>query len=297
MPTATLALKKENRCRGFTKEHRRCRLERAAGSLTCQVHKHYFEHENILYLAKNFDPHITTPRKGEANYRYHEEMTQLLLNHETSFLVKPHLYDILEVSRHSYTWYCRFTHTLVRKKEPIHKPLFKGFCYTLSEHYRQCTLLNLPFNSVIAAQLDDITCDPVLSKLTLFYTLRYIVNYILWNYEFIDAHMHTNQPSFKFKHIQSIGKFYSLPAWRRLYGSKSWTSILDRIRDVFSGRNPEVLELILVEMVKPGLRQACLNHKDFIYNRCNLFKEELMMNRWHPSRVAAMVDADRWDLM
>jgi hypothetical protein len=78
--------------------------------------------------------------------------------------------------------------------------------------------------------------------------------------------------------------------WRSLYGSPLWRKTPLRYESLFAGRDPKFQELILKKILLPSLHEIRDQQRELLKARCAVFKEELMMNRWHPTRIQKFMD-------
>jgi len=229
----------KNQCTAFTKDHRRCRLEKV-GEKTCVIHRNYYRDwfiKHPLYLFNS--PYMTKRRRNEVIYQ--------LQNH--IHIDK----NVLELLR--YTIYPNEYEFLI--KYAYIDPLLIEKSFKLS-------LIDILWTSI-----DDVNNDRMDSILT--------------SYEVcIEV----------FKYSLELFQLGCAVPWPLLFKSYKWKQVLysDVLMDIYNDTvtkyrsNLEYTQK-LENCVLPYIIEAKMLHRKQLRSRIALYKEDLMMFCWHPSRV------------
>ena len=272
MPSQT-ARSPEEQCLAFTKDHRRCRLQRDEGSKSCPYHKDYFLH--WLETHRGFH-HVISSKRHIEEYRFQicnkhvhipeSYIASLAINYQAyyEFLVK-------ETGCSS----------LVNRR--CLKYCIDNLSWTIFSEKNLARTKRL-FNS-LAHLFTDV--ESILFCFTLFWKEMVEI------FRFYEA-----EDAVYMKRFEQV--FYS-PVWRPIiFNAKLWYTIQtiweenqrrETEQSILMNRHFEFKEQWTRERFQDMLYEMTIFHQKKMKERVQPFKEDLMAAAWHPKRVEKWIDA------
>ena len=268
----------ETRCLAFTKDHRRCRLQREDESKTCPYHKDYFsrwlethkgfhsvhsskrEIEEYKFQITNNHVHIPESYVAELG-RYYRGYYLFLLKHTGYFATVNTRVLSYSVKSHSWSIFSSKNHRAAKEYYKELLPLFTDptsifvcFCILweeMVEMYRFYKDDGQKFMSRFRHVFFSPAWRPILFNRDLWYVIQSIWEDVAKKEEFQAQHIN---PTLRFKE-----------EWSR-----------ERFQDM--------------------LYEFTVHHQTKLKERIQPFKEELMAAAWHPNRVEKWLEAGGFEL-
>lgn len=274
-----LAESSDIQCLAFTKDHRRCRLQRDDGQQTCEYHKEYFL--KWLETHKGFHHAISSKRQMEE-YRFQ------ICNHHVTI---PESY-IATLTIH-YQAYYEFLVKETGCSSLVNHRCFKYGIDTLSwAIFIETNLARTKrlFNS-LAHFFTDVE--------SILFCFRLFWKEMVETFRFYKADDEMYQ-----KRFQQV--FYS-PVWRPiLFNKELWYTIQtvweeNQRREIEQGilmnRALELKEQWSRERFQDMLYTMTAFHQKKMKGRIQPFKEELIAAAWHPKRVERWLEMGGFELL
>jgi len=282
-PNRIVSTNKNDKCQGYTIDHRPCRLKRETGKITCRVHKAYFKNWTV-----NHPPIISSDIKRALQKRYSNELISGLKYINTKKYIEGITRDT------AYTSY----YLLLCSCSPEINPMWNTYHFK----YAIRILLEDIFSKSSLGTVDSLNTithksKELLELYRLFNTILVDNSTIYYGYKFcitelirliwIHSRVFNNRTVELDSHLCEL--ILQWQGWRELF----YTSFNLRFYDKKLLPNyltEDALNYIFYNIITPALKN---NHNLFLMqqrSRCNIYKEELMQVVWHPVNVERLMN-------
>ncbi len=262
----------ETRCLAFTKEHRRCRLEREEGSKTCPYHRTYFS--RWLETHKGFHRAYSSQREMAE---YHFQIVNKHVHIPESY--------VAQLGR-MYTGYYLFLIEQTGVSASVNLPLVRyvvkcdSWTIFVTEHH---SIANHYFK-----RLAPLFTDPT----SILVCFRVLWQEMVETYRFYKDE--GNHFPTRFRHV-----FFS-PVWRPILFNKDlwyiiqtiWEDNVTREEHQAQHMHPDLRfkEEWSRERFQDMLYEMTVHHQTKLKERIQPFKEELIATAMHPRRVERLIN-------
>lgn len=281
----------ETRCYAFTKEHRRCRLQRVFGTPTCEIHSKYFDnwtssHPYIINKAEPISKRILNEYESGLRLldastlmNYVANIPQLVSYSEFyGFLISV---DIVDPLWNAYLFRYTIRISIIAQ---FHIHNTNSIYYGLTENgfsYKQI------FYNLMRTT----------SHLTygLLYTLQCTLEHMIHELDAIPltitgelytAILEKMTDDYK----ETIYELLSWDKWSELMYSDFICHIIN-FDFLNNGRREELGRSLFKTIIQPTLNEIKSTWVATRRSICDTYKEELMMAAWHPKRVEKMLES------
>ena len=271
---APIALKEKDRCQGFSKDHRQCRLRHSKG-LTCNIHQKYLVNWFLTHPSA-----IWTHRSSREIYEY-----EYVLKNRLVTIPEDHM-DFLENSwidvRH-YSEYLTFIakyseYDLLRIPRSL-RYLVNRWCDDLLNHIQV-----------------DTRVQPLLDKIGSFLTNHKVcfelLNYIIES--LMNHYLRTYDIPFMKERFSCI--MYMIPQWKQILHSNELLNLRENFVKKF-GPLSILKEEFFTEVVDNVIIEFNNCHRFAIYYSIYKVKKDLLEEVLHPDRIMKLIEMHGMDIL
>lgn len=227
----------KNICTAYTKDHRRCRLEKV-GENTCHIHRNYYKNWFVKHPVIGYGDY-TGRKLKEVSYQFRNHITI------TDKMIKDwaDMNRILNATNYEFL----IVHAHINPLTSLE--WLKNATLNIIYSYEWCERLN----SILTSPE---VCIEVFKHLLLMYDWGIQIS---WSTVFYPSN------------------------WRKILYSPTFMDVYNEHLEKHK-KSPDLV-LNIQTVIYPQMQEAKKNHRQFLRCLVGLYKEELMMVCWHPSRV------------
>ena len=257
-----------NQCTGFTKNHRHCRLEAVEGQKTCRIHRNYYT--GWLYSHPRID-NLSTDREAA----------------EFDFQVRNRHVTITEE-------YCK---RIIGHNISFYEYLIKNA--GINPLWNEEKLLEVFYNIVTKFQHQSADWEKDVQRLNEILTTPEVCKYIFRKIlelgkQWIHDGGDTTEYIMNSCRLLFLLGFQMPSGWRQMISSTFFMEeVKAEIKKVNGIREEKIKQDLLnylEHIVKPEISYFMTIAKKNVKENTNVFKEELMIEMWKPSRVQKWFD-------
>ena len=231
-----------NICTAYTKDHRRCRLEKV-GEKTCTIHRNYYKDWFIKHPVVAYGEHIKGRKLKELVYQLRNHITV------TEKMIKE--WESSPGMLHADNYEFLILHANIN---PLwSQGLLKSVLFNIIHNYDWCDRLS----SILTSPE---VCNEIFKDLLHLYE---------WGFDL---------------------------SWSTLFYPSNWRMVMysDAFVDIYNDaiekhkKSPQLI-FNLKNFVWPFIKILKLYHRHILRDHVGIFKEELMMVCWHPSKIEGWI--------
>lgn len=257
-----------NQCTGFTRDHRRCRLEAREDQKTCNIHRNYY----IGWLHSH-------PRLDDLSTKRVKEEFDFQVRNRHVIITEEYCKRLIGANRDFYVY-------LIKNAgiNPLwnREQLLKVFYLIVTKFQHQST----DWESDVS-RISEILTTPEVCK----FIFRKIVELgKLWIY----AGQDDIEYAMSSCRLLFLLGFQMPSGWKQMVCSTFFMEEVEEeikmVNVIRDERIKQDLLKYLEDIVKPEINYFTMIAKKSIKENTNIYKEDLMMEMWHPSRVQKWLD-------
>jgi hypothetical protein len=278
------------RCLGFTKNHRQCRLKKMEGHQTCEIHKNYFVHwvHSHPYISYMNDDYI----RGDLKRVKKEYASGLYSIDEDN---RKHY--VMDIPVH-FAFQCMDFYRFISRFDCI-DPLWNRGLFretirnaVLKEFNMRAILPKVDGvhkKSVYESSFNDIMHTFNQLGFGLLYLINYSLQYMVAELTVVNTYNTDGVYDWYVQMLLDDNKttMDNLLSWHRWkeFTYCDLTNVMNSYENGELGLNNDLGRHVFETIVKPSLLDAKKRWVCEAREKCSIYKEELMMKMWHPSRI------------
>jgi hypothetical protein len=280
-----VAVNKDEKCQGYTIEHRPCRLKREIGKMTCKVHKCYFKNWTRCH------PYIENLHINKIiTKRYEHE----LVSGFKYINIKKYIEEIPRDTKYAsyYLLLCRYS-PVFADINPLWNMYHFHYAigFSLEEIFSEYALqTNIMQNTTSVnnkvLKLYRVFDTILVDNMSIGYGYKFCITELIrliWVHSrvFIDRTIETD--------IHLCEVVFQWNGWYELLYTKLNLGFYNR-KLIPNYLSQDILNYMFYNIINPALKNIQNLFIAQQRSRCNIYKEELMQVVWHPDKVEKLMN-------